>query len=121
MGDQPPFDQVKRALARFVVLSNDEELLARPSIVARPDIAHAAVPAIQPLDDGKAKWSRALDHAATHIKGSVERLIGLVAFITQGRNGKWARRGSNDAHPKSGFGCKRVSGAASLHSRTYDS
>ena len=41
--DQSPLEQVKRTLARLMVLPNDEELLARSSIVARGNIDHPAV------------------------------------------------------------------------------
>jgi hypothetical protein len=67
MGDQTPLDEVKRALAGLVVFPNDQQLLARCSIVARGDLAHAAIADIQALDDGEAKRSRALDDTTAHL------------------------------------------------------
>ncbi len=66
MWDQPPFDQVERALARLVVLSNDEQFLARCSVVAGADVAHAAVAYIEAVDNGEAEGSGTLNDAATH-------------------------------------------------------
>jgi len=49
-----------------MVLSNDEQLLARCSIVTTADIAHAAIADIQPFHDAEAKRPGALNDAATH-------------------------------------------------------
>lgn len=66
MRDQPPLKKVERALACLVVLSDDQKLLARSSIIASRDIAQSAVADIKPLDNSEAKRAGALDDAATH-------------------------------------------------------
>ena len=65
MWDQAPLDQVERALARLVVLPDDQQLLARCSIVARANTSDAAVVEIEAFDNRMAEWSRTLDYAAT--------------------------------------------------------
>jgi len=65
MWDQAPLDQVKRAPARLVVLPDDQQLLARRSVVARANSSHAAVADIEAFDNRRAEWSRTLDYAAT--------------------------------------------------------
>ena len=42
------------------------QFLAWRSIVARANVAHAAITDIEALDDGEAKRTRALNEAATH-------------------------------------------------------
>ena len=66
--DQAPLDQVERALARLVVRPNDQQLLAWRSIVAGPDVAHAAIADVEAFDIGEAKRTRALDDAAAHFE-----------------------------------------------------
>ena len=54
MWDETPLDQIERTLAGFMVLPNDEQLLARRSVVARRNIAQAAVADLKPIDNGGA-------------------------------------------------------------------
>ena len=63
--DQAPLDQIERALARLMVLPNDQEFLARRTIVAGRNVADAAVADIKAFDDGETKRSRTLDDATT--------------------------------------------------------
>ena len=70
MRDQAPPDQVERALARFVVLTNDQQFLARCSIVAWANIAHAAIADVEALNDGEAERARTLNDATTHCADS---------------------------------------------------
>ena len=64
--DQAPLEQVERALARLVVLANDQKLLARRSVVARADVVRPPVGNSKTIDDSEAKRFGALDDAATH-------------------------------------------------------
>jgi hypothetical protein len=66
MRDQGPLDQVEGALTGPMVLPNNQQLLARRSIVARRDIAHAAIADIEPFDNGEAERPRILDDTTTH-------------------------------------------------------
>jgi hypothetical protein len=52
--DETPLDQIERTLADFMVLPNDEQLLARRSVVARRNVAHTVVPDLKPIDNGEA-------------------------------------------------------------------
>src|SRR5262249_9336793 len=77
MWDNPPLDKIKGAFAGLVVLPNDKQFLARRSVVARGDVAHAAIADIQALHNGEAKRPRALDHTSTHAGrylGAVDRI-----------------------------------------------
>ena len=49
-----------------MVLTNDQQLLARCSIVARSDVAHPAIADIEAFHNGEAKRFRALDDT-THM------------------------------------------------------
>lgn len=53
IGGEAPLDQVQRALARLVVLPNNEQFLAGCSIVARGDVTHAAVADSKPFDNAE--------------------------------------------------------------------
>jgi hypothetical protein len=52
--DETPLDQIERTLAGFMVLPNDEQLLARRSVVARRSVAHTVVADLKPIDNGEA-------------------------------------------------------------------
>ena len=52
--DEAPLDQIEGALAGFVVLPNDQKLLARRRIVAGADVAHPAIADIEAVNDGEA-------------------------------------------------------------------
>ena len=68
MWDETPLDQIERTLACLVVMPNDEQLLAGCSIVARGNVAHAAVADIKTFDDGQAERPRLLNDTTTHNK-----------------------------------------------------
>ena len=53
--DQTPLDNVERALAGFVILTNDEQVLTVHSIVARANVAPATVADIQAVNNSKAE------------------------------------------------------------------
>ena len=55
--NQAPLDWIERAFACLVVLSNDQQLLARRSVVARANVAHPTVANVEAFNDGEAKWS----------------------------------------------------------------
>src|SRR5262249_5171737 len=75
MWDQPPLDKIKGAFAGLMVLPNDKQFLARRTVVARGDVAHAAIADIQALHNGEAKRPRTLDDAATHASRSISGLF----------------------------------------------
>ena len=49
-----------------MVLPDNQKLLARRSIEARANVAHAAVADIEAVNNGEAKGSRTLDYTAAH-------------------------------------------------------
>jgi hypothetical protein len=51
-----------------VVLANDEQLLARRSVVTRTDVLKASVYNIEAVDNGKANRFGTLYDATTHFK-----------------------------------------------------
>ena len=55
MWDQAPLEQIERALARLLVLPNDQKLLARRSIITGTDIAHPVIADVQAINDSEAK------------------------------------------------------------------
>ena len=69
-----------------MIFPYDQQLLTRGSVAAGPNISPPAVVDVQALDDGEAKRTGALDHTATHVEGSVERIIRFLALITEARN-----------------------------------
>jgi hypothetical protein len=52
--DETPLDQIERTLAGFMVLPNDEQLLARRSVVARRNVADTVVADLKPIHNGEA-------------------------------------------------------------------
>jgi hypothetical protein len=64
MRDQPPTQQIERALARFVVMTDDVKLLTRSNVVRRgpyPAVGHR-----QAINESVAQGLRSLDDATTH-------------------------------------------------------
>ena len=57
-----------------MVLPNDQQPLARSSIVARANIAHAAVADIKAFNNGEAEGSGTLDDTSTHAVRINQRL-----------------------------------------------
>jgi hypothetical protein len=49
-----------------VVLPNNQQFLARRSVVARADVVHPPVGNIKTIDYGEAKWFGALGDTTTH-------------------------------------------------------
>ena len=55
-GIRPHLIRIERAFACLVVLSNNQQLLARRSVVARANVAHPTVANVEAFNDGEAKW-----------------------------------------------------------------
>ena len=66
MGNQPPLDQVERALACLMVFTNDQQLLAWRTVVAGPNVPQPAVADLEAVDDGETEGTGALDYTAAH-------------------------------------------------------
>jgi hypothetical protein len=49
-----------------MVLPNNQQVLARSSVVAGAEVAHPPVSDIETIDNGEAEGSRSLDDATTH-------------------------------------------------------
>jgi hypothetical protein len=67
--DEPPAQQIKRALAGVRVSADDPQILARRAIVARRNISEAVVaPGLKSFDNPEAQTVRAalLDDAPAH-------------------------------------------------------
>jgi hypothetical protein len=65
-----------------VVLPNNQQFLARRSVVARADVVHPPVGNIKTIDYGEAKWFGALGDTTTHA-GPV-KFCGLVSMAGKG-------------------------------------
>jgi hypothetical protein len=63
-----------------MVLPNDQQFLARPRVVARANIGHAAVADIETFDNRQAKGPRALNDAAAHAARIDQRLLTRAVF-----------------------------------------
>ena len=57
-----------------MVLPNDQQLLARRSIVAGANVAHPAIADVKAFNNGEAKGSGTLDDTATHTVRINQRL-----------------------------------------------
>ena len=62
-----PLNHVERTLACIVVLPNDQQFLARRSVVAWVNIAQAVVADIEAFDNTETERTGTLDDATTHI------------------------------------------------------
>ena len=85
LGPQPftPGAIFRWASARcLVVLPDDQQFLAWRAVVARTNLAQAAITNIQPLHNCQAKWLGALDDSTTH---AIENNLGTGRVPTVDR------------------------------------
>ena len=66
MWNQTPLQKVERAFPCLVVLADDQQFLARSSIVAAGDVTQPAIADIKPLDNREAKRAGTLNDATAH-------------------------------------------------------
>jgi hypothetical protein len=77
IGNEPPLQEVERALARVPVLTDDPKLLARCCIVAQRNVRHAAIGHVDTGEDGEWDNGFSLDSTAAHgpYLGGLRRLF----------------------------------------------